>query len=104
MTKKKKQACADEKPSVDSDPHKLASLGDTVALKRLIEQGSEVNAIDEYKNTPFILAAKGGYIETIEMLLSQGADINTKGCGGLTALHQAALQQKDRVLEVLISR
>ncbi|TMW60058.1 hypothetical protein Poli38472_000100 [Pythium oligandrum] len=40
---------------------------------------------------PLLMAAMDGRIDSIEWLLEEGMDVNTRGRGGATALHTAAL-------------
>ena len=42
--------------------------------KNLIEQ----KTIDEFKTTPLLIACLGGNMEVIEMLVDNGADVNSK--------------------------
>ena len=62
-----------------------AEQGDTALVQELIEQGVDVNCRDSRKNTknstPLMLAATGGYLESVEMLLSANADPNLNDSG-----------------------
>jgi ankyrin repeat protein len=70
----------------------LASSGsDTRIVGLLIDQGADVNARDNYKQTPLMEAARaGGSIDMIELLLKHGAEINARSAGNTTALIWAA--------------
>ena len=47
-------------------------------VKFLIEKGANINAINEYGNTPIMSAVDGQHIEIVKYLLEQGADIQIK--------------------------
>ncbi len=62
---------------------KTAQKGDTVALEALYKAGAEsqciganVNLIDTDTQTPLFWTALRGYIDTTELLLKLGADVN----------------------------
>ena len=59
--------------SEDTLLHTWAAWGYTDLVKKFIEDGGYVNAIDGYGNTPLALARKGGHIYTAEILVNAGA-------------------------------
>lgn len=59
--------------SEDTLLHTWAAWGYTDLVKKFIEDGGYVNAIDGYGNTPLALARKGGHIHTAEILVNAGA-------------------------------
>ena len=57
-------------------------------IKKLIEDGVDVNAeVSDIGMKALIVAACGGYIKIIKLLLDAGADVNAKDNFGWTALH-----------------
>ena len=62
------------------------------AVKQHLAAGTDVNVMDsDFGNaTPLHTAARWGYKEIIELLISSGADVNAKDDNGWTPLHRAA--------------
>lgn len=83
-------------PTAKKWPLLLEALeaGDVSALKRLIEEGINVNVIRNGV-TPLMLAASKGHTEIAEVLLQAGVNINEKSDDGWTALHKAAFDQAE---------
>ena len=63
--------------------------------KTLIHNGADVNARNTYGNTPLY---KIEDIETIKLLVDNGADVNTKNKQGNTPLHYAGNRKTAKVL------
>jgi ankyrin repeat protein len=59
-------------------------------IEFLIEEGANVNAVEEHGNTPFINCASDGETELCKFLVERGADPSAKRYNGWTALHDAA--------------
>ena len=59
-------------------------------MKWLKEQGEDVNAENNYTETPMYIASIYGNLEIMKWLKDQGADINFKVRGGRTLMHYAA--------------
>ena len=71
--------------------HKAATSGQTKVVEYLIEKGANVNAKDNWGNTPLLLLAfQSGSIpeanKTIELLIGNGADVNSTDNKGMTPL------------------
>ena len=67
-------------------------------VKFFLDRGADPNALDTDGNTPLALATKKGHVETAEMLLAHGADID-KEIGGesqTTVFHQIASRGSNR--------
>jgi ankyrin repeat protein len=58
-------------------------------IEFLIEEGADVNAVEENGNTPFINCATGGETELCKMLVDRGAVPSAKRNKGTNALHMA---------------
>lgn len=75
---------------IKMDLIQAAYKGDVVEVKRLINQGADVNAKSKYDRTALMDAAQEGHVEVMHTLLQQGADVNAKNNYGWTALYYAA--------------
>ena len=68
--------------SGSTDAHTAAMHNDVVELKRLLkEQWHLVESRDTNGWTPLIEAVRGGHIESIQILLAHGADVNARTRG-----------------------
>ena len=72
---------------------------DAQAVRKLIDNGADVNARDAEGNTPLILASFYASPKCVELLLEKGADANAANKAGVTALIRAATNyEKTRLL------
>ncbi|KAI9836516.1 MAG: hypothetical protein M1837_003288 [Sclerophora amabilis] len=64
------------------------------ALRYLIEAGAEINIQDDRGETPLHIALGGGFWkkDAVDILLAQGANVNSVTVEGLTPLNKAALR------------
>jgi ankyrin repeat protein len=86
-------AAAEDAAAPPSLPAELAAairLGDAARLGALLDDAALANARDAAGNTPLILAALYGNLETLELLLRKGADPNAANKAGVTPLLRAA--------------
>ncbi len=67
-----------------------AISGDNDAVKRLLNEGADVNAKYDYDYTALMYAASSALNDTVKLLIENGADVNAKNRGGATALTIAA--------------
>jgi len=78
------------------DLHEAVKEDDIFAVRCFLLRGADVNAKDEYGNTPLHFAAWHGHREVIEVLIDKGANVNSKAGNGLTPLELAVVAaQKD---------
>ncbi|RLN69945.1 hypothetical protein BBP00_00000010 [Phytophthora kernoviae] len=101
-----------EIPDVDTNPFKMAAVGNLQLLKTLIEpeENAEgktaaplnVNMKDPYGCTPLIWAARNGYLEVLDYLAAHGADLEITSFGGMRALHHAVNHSRLPIVERLV--
>ena len=100
-TRKKKSAhplfpqMNDETPLMSA-----AGNGHLAMVKRLVEQGADVNEGDR---TPLMYAAQGGHADVVEYLLAHGANAKAEEEGGGTALGLAAMDGHADVVKLLLA-
>lgn len=58
--------------------HRVADNGDLAAVKTLIAEGRDVNAMDSLAMTPMHYAAAAGHLHVVRFLISAGANVNAK--------------------------
>jgi ankyrin repeat protein len=70
--------------------HDAAKIGNEAALKRLIEEGADVNEKDGRGITPLGVAVGFNRIPCVKALLAAGANVRLADARGSTVLHYAA--------------
>lgn len=78
-----------------------SSYGFSRCVELLIASGCDVDARDECRNTPAILAAWGGHAECVEVLAKAGCDVDARDTWGKTALMWAAERGKRECVRAL---
>ena len=95
-----------------------AEVNNFDVIKVLVEAGADPLLASDRGTTPLIMATGGGTdvqrerapeerataIETVKFLVEHGADVNAAGQYGWTALHAAAYQGMNDVIEYLVSK
>ncbi|XP_071116130.1 ankyrin repeat family A protein 2-like isoform X2 [Haliotis cracherodii] len=66
--------------------HQMAAQGELVMLQQEIQEGSDINKLDEQGLTALHWACANGQMPTMEFLVQSGADINLSGNHGENAL------------------
>ncbi|MCJ1404370.1 hypothetical protein MMC11_007595 [Xylographa trunciseda] len=67
-----------------------AYFGLTAIVKKALEVGCDINAVDSNAKTPLHWASERGYVEVAILLILNGADIFSQAFDGRTSLHFAA--------------
>ena len=84
-------AGADVNPDTHNSPLRVAAdRGHAELLKVLIENGTDVHAVDCGGSTALHHAAAANHVEAIDLLVEAGADIEARDDVGSTPLHDAA--------------
>ena len=65
--------------------HTAAAFGKTRTVRKLILEGSDVNAVDGRGDTPLHVSAGSGHLNVVRLLLDHGADLFAVDNRGLTA-------------------
>jgi len=91
--------------------HFAARYGHLSVVEYLVNQKVDINAKDNYDNTPLHFAAQGiceyyhgGSLSVVEFLVNRKADINAKNRDGWTPLHWAAENDHLSVVKYLVNK
>ena len=71
-------------------------------VQKLLDAGHDVNAANDFGETPLHWAAYYSPAEVVELLLQHGADVNARTNYGATPLHWAAGHSTAEVVELLL--
>lgn len=83
--------------------HYAAARGDTRVVEKMIENGADINSRTTRGETPLLLAAKHGALDTVGYLIRHGAGLKARdGLNGFTALHWAAKRYHPAVVRRLL--
>ena len=82
--------------------HKNISVGDTALVKKLLDEGADINAKDDGL-TLLTKAATEGYLKTAKLLIDKKADINARTNEGNTALMAASMTGYTKIVELLVN-
>jgi ankyrin repeat protein len=81
-----------------------AERGDLEDVRRLVQQDHQLLDARVYWDTPLEAAAGKGRVEVVRYLLDEGANINLRPAGSLTALHRACICGHVEVVALLSAR
>ena len=76
--------------------------GDYTEVKKLIEEGANVNDREENGTTALIYASKEGHTDIAKLLIDEGADVNAQEYHGWTALMFASIKGQIDIAKLLI--
>jgi ankyrin repeat protein len=84
---------------------RAAEGNDINQVKRLLEEGVDVNARDSFTAAPALIhASRNGNLQVVRVLLEKGADVNAKNKHGFTALIQASMYAHPDTARLLLER
>lgn len=66
--------------------HYAAAIGNNDIVKVLLDKSAYIDAESPNKTTPMMMAARGGHIMTVKLLLDEGADATLKNELGMSAI------------------
>ncbi|ETS79005.1 hypothetical protein PFICI_08858 [Pestalotiopsis fici W106-1] len=75
--------------------------GDQSIVEALLEQGADIEVLYDNR-TPLMLAVIHGFVDMVEVLVRNNADINAKPRGGLSVLHLAVYYGYPKVANLLL--
>ena len=82
-----------------------ASIGNVDLVRMIIENGTDVDSMDDqFYKTALHRAVAGGHQEIVEFLLNKGADVNAQDREGRTPLHYASERGHKDVAKLLIDK
>ena len=93
-----------QKCNNSSPLHSAAENGDLYVMKKLLEDGADINCTDPRKWTPLHYASVNGHLDIVRSLIQHGADINCLSDYNETPLHLAIENKKLGVVRLLLER
>jgi len=84
--------------------HYAAAVGSNEIVRVLLERSAYIDAESPNKTTPLMMAARGGHIMTVKLLLDEGADATLKNTLGMTAIDFAEKHNHKDIAEGLVYR
>ena len=82
--------------------HLAAELGSIRQVRRFIEKGVDINAVNEDGETPLHMAVFNRNKDVFEFLIANGAEVNAKSNDGDTILHDVAWAGETEMVSILI--
>ena len=79
-----------------------AADGKYMAVKMLLEEGTNVNIRDRSGSPPLHAASLSGHVHVMQLLLNKNADIESETRYGDTPLHHACMRGKLEAVELLL--
>lgn len=84
--------------------HYAAAIGNNAIVRLLLEKSAYIDADSPNKTTPIMMAARGGYILTVKLLLDEGADASLRNEQGMSAIDLARKFDHGDIVEGLTYR
>jgi ankyrin repeat protein len=84
------------------DWHKAVVEGDSLAVKRLVAEGIDIDCRDRYGQTALMLAALHGRDEVVRLLVQNDADRDVTAKYGLSAVMLAVINRHTGIAKQLI--
>lgn len=75
---------------------------DVETIKKLLNNGEDINVCTVYQNTPLHLAVVKGHVDVTKLLLKNGADVNARNIFQNTPLHLATLNNRAEIVKILL--
>ncbi|MFD2272542.1 ankyrin repeat domain-containing protein [Undibacterium arcticum] len=84
--------------------HYAAASGNNRIVQLLLDKSAYIDAESPNKTTPIMMAARGGHIYTVKLLLDEGADATLRNVQGLSAIDIATMYEHKDIAEGLTYR
>ncbi len=84
--------------------HYAAAIGNNEIVRLLLDKSAYIDAESPNKTTPIMMAARGGHILTVKLLLDEGADATLKNDLGMSAIDFAKKYEFNDIVEGLTYR
>ena len=84
--------------------HYAATVGNNDIVGLLLDRSAYIDAESPNQTTPIMMAARGGHILTVKLLLDEGADATLKNGAGMTAIDFARAGEFNDIVEGLTYR
>ncbi len=81
--------------------HYAAAIGNNEIVQLLLDKSAYIDAESPNKTTPIMMAAQGGHILTVKLLLDEGADATLRNNAGMTAIDFAIKAEHNDIAEGL---
>ncbi|XP_065557811.1 ankyrin repeat domain-containing protein 39-like [Artemia franciscana] len=75
-----------------------------MAYTAKMKAGADIDALNNRRETPLLIAAATGYLDICKLLISKGAAIDAIDCGKETPLHRAVATGNLDICQLLISK
>lgn len=87
----------------NSPLHIAVQKNEIVEIKKLLDQGADINSRNRIGNTPLHLATGGQRLESLQLLIERGANLNMKNSwNGATPLMFAVVNENRTAVQALI--
>ena len=70
--------------------HRACLRGDVAIVRLLLKHGADVNAVNDFDETPLHYACKRASLSVLQCLIEHGADLRAEDRAGKGVLHHAA--------------
>ncbi len=84
--------------------HYAAASGDNEIVQMLMDKDANLDALSPNRTTPMMMAARGGHILAVKLLLDAGADATLKNDAGMTAIDFARQSGNKDIVDGLAYR
>lgn len=88
---------------ITMDIFQAAKNGKITQIKRLIENGYNINVQDKYRYTPLAYAASNGHLEVAQYLLNHGAEVDLTDKFDSSPLQLAVLKNHEEIVKILLN-